>query len=283
MLPADVIARDKKIQSALSSVADSTSMALLPDLSTLSQGEAGGAIRKVAEAVSTEVGKAASVAASESYGSFRDSGRDVLTASWVSDWERISAEAHKYDGLSLAELDKMLKADPKNAALRTARGWAYNGATTYTPKTVDVTRVVSENLDGVVGHSMARYFEGNYPDAQTALRSGVARMVENIYRDTVVSNSQSDSFAKGYQRVASPNACSFCLMVALNEYTSFGETGGYHDHCSCSAVPIFRGVRSYRPDYYKGFEDDYYASRSVASSNSAADILAAIRVTTGRA
>lgn len=282
-LPADVIARDKQVQTSIADIASSTSMALLPDLSTLSQGEAGGSIRKVAESVSLEVGKAASVAATKSYADISEAGRTVIASKFAADVTANVAAAHKYDGLNLAEIDVMLARDPSNAALRTARAWAWNNARNFTPTTVDVTSVVAKNLEGVVGHSMARYMSGVYADAEVALSSGVSRMVENIYRDTMASNSEQDAFARGYQRVASPDACSFCLMVALNEYTSFEESGGYHDHCSCTAVPIFSGMTSYSPDYYDGFRDDYYAARDSVDSSSAEDILAAIRVVTGRA
>lgn len=68
----------------------------------------------------------------------------------------------------------------------------------------------------------------------------------------------------GYQRIARPNACAFCRVVALNQYTSFGDEGGYHKNCYCYAVPIFRGQGPYRPDYYDEFERQYFQYRDQA-------------------
>lgn len=282
-LPPELIARDKKAQTSVARVAEGTALALLPDLSTLSQGEAGGVVRKVAESVTTQVGKAASVAAVTSYADMAEAGREVIASKFADDVSRNVAEAHKYDGRTLAELDALLKMDPRNSALRTARGWAAYGAKQFTPTTIDVMKVVTENIDGIVGHSMARYMTGVYADAEVALSSGVARMVENIYRDTIVTNSQRDTFAQGYQRVASPTACSFCLMVALNQYTTFEQSGGYHDHCSCTAVPVFNGMGAYSPDYYDGFRSDYDKAFASVNSSKAEDIIASIRLITGRA
>ena len=72
------------------------------------------------------------------------------------------------------------------------------------------------------------------------------------------------------------------MTVALNEYTTFEESGGYHDHCSCSTVPIYGGMKAYRPDYYEGFENDYLAGNIASQSSDPQEILASIRQITGR-
>jgi hypothetical protein len=135
----------------------------------------------------------------------------------------------------------------------------------------------ANRVDSVVGQTMKKYSQGQFVAAQSFLGQAVARVVGNIYRETQVTNSERDPRAVGYQRVASAGACSFCLTVALNQYTTFEQSGGYHTHCSCSSVPIFKGQQPYRPDYYDDFEKLYNQGRVDANSSKAGDIFRAIR------
>lgn len=157
------------------------------------------------------------------------------------------------------------------------------GATGFQPKALDVPKATAPLLDAAVGRSMVAYSQGMFEEAGTFLAVTVGRLVTNVYRQTMADNSDLDKSVVGYQRVASANACSFCALVALNQYTSFEESGGYHDHCSCSTVPIFRSTSPYRPDYYDTFESDYAAAVGESGSSKASDILAAMRVVSGRA
>jgi hypothetical protein len=258
-LPASLIERDKKTAETLGRLAKATTLRLLPNLEGLSQGEAAGVARTVALTVSTQVGNAATVAATQSYQNMSVAAIDELIAQSYARGERGSARIE----LSLA----------RGAALQREF---------YQAEPIKVKRVVDIHVEGVIGNTMDKYTRGLYPDAETALASGVGRMVQNIYRDTMVSNSQKDKKATGYQRVASPKACSFCLLVALNEYTTFEESGGYHDSCGCSAVPVFKSTGAYKPDYYDGFRADYEKAFSSVNSSKAEDILTALRLVTGR-
>lgn len=132
-------------------------------------------------------------------------------------------------------------------------------------------------VDSVVGQTMKKFSQGRFVEAQSFLGQAIARVVGNIYRETQVTNSERDPMATGYQRVASAGACSFCLTVALNTYTTFEQSGGYHTHCSCSSVPIFKGQQAFRPDYYDDFEKLYKQGRIDANSDKAGDIFRAIR------
>ena len=258
-LPAALIERDKKTAETLGRLATATTLRLLPSLENLSQGEAGGVARTVALTVASEVGNAATVAAVQSYQNMSTAAIDELIA---------QSYARGEPGRSRIELSL-------------ARGEAIRREF-YQAQPIKVKPVVDLHIEGVVGNTMSKYTNGSYADAETALSSGVGRMVQNIYRDTMVSNSQKDKKATGYQRVASPNACSFCLLVALNEYTTFEESGGYHDSCGCSAVPVFKSTGAYKPDYYDGFRADYEKAFSSVNSSKAEDILTALRLVTGR-
>jgi hypothetical protein len=70
--------------------------------------------------------------------------------------------------------------------------------------------------------------------------------------------------------------------VALNEYTSFEQSGGYHDHCGCTTVPVFKTLGAYRPTYYDQFEQDYTDATRATDSSKAKDVLATIRQQSGR-
>lgn len=138
-------------------------------------------------------------------------------------------------------------------------------------------------VEPVVGRTMQQFAQGRFVEAQAYLGQAVARTVANVYRQTHVANSEKDPVASGYQRVASANACAFCLVVSLNKYTTFDASGGYHDHCSCTTVPIFKGQEAFRPDYYDEFQTIYEQGRATSPSDKATDIFAAIRANTGRA
>lgn len=143
---------------------------------------------------------------------------------------------------------------------------------------MDETRVAA-----AVSYSMASYVDGNLFGAIQAVTNSVQHSVENAYRQAVFETGKRDKHVTGYQRVASANACAFCMMVSLNQYTTFPKSGGYHAHCSCVAMPIFRGAATYEPEHYREFEQAYIEGTRTSASGSAKDILAAIRANTGRA
>lgn len=68
----------------------------------------------------------------------------------------------------------------------------------------------------------------------------VSRLALNGGRDTILASVSRSSRARGYQRVTSGSACSFCAGLAggLTSPTDFAA----HDHCTCSAAPVFLGA-----------------------------------------
>ena len=82
-------------------------------------------------------------------------------------------------------------------------------------------------------------------------------------RDTIVGAAKADPKCTGWVRIASPDACAFCAMLAtrlesprgrggayLSEQTALfrGNSGdSYHDHCRCTAQAVFQG-QEFRPD-----------------------------------
>lgn len=294
MLSNSKIQANKRAVNTLGALGKATVSKALPDLSALPLDVAGGSVRTLASAVATEVGNASAQLAVVNYSEMTDdalkalqrqfSGLDPAYASIGNELQaRFLEQARSYAGLSYDELSAMLVKDPKNNALLTARMWAKNGYDGYSPVKADVRKRVAKNIEGVVGRTMQKVATGDFPQAEVALSDGVERMILDAYRDTIGFNAEQDGFVTGYQRIPSPNACAFCAVVALNEYTSFEDDDGYHDNCGCTTVPVYRGVDSYHPDYFDKFEAEYEeASLSVGPIATAEDILAAVRANTGR-
>ena len=85
---------------------------------------------------------------------------------------------------------------------------------------------------------------GSTPNAAAALtliQGGLQRSVANQYRDTIRENSVRDKAAVGWQRVGAPR-CDFCRMLISRGavYTEATADFDSHDHCGCSAEPVFR-------------------------------------------
>lgn len=81
------------------------------------------------------------------------------------------------------------------------------------------------------------------PDFALALdktQGGFQRIIANAGRDTVTGSSVRDPRARGWQREGN-GECDFCSMLidrgaVYSEATADFES---HDHCQCSAVPVF--------------------------------------------
>lgn len=84
---------------------------------------------------------------------------------------------------------------------------------------------------------------------QAASRSGLVqvagaagRLVLSGGRDVVLASVGADGAAAGWRRIASGGACEFCAMLAGRGPVYKGErTADFqaHDHCACSAEPVF--------------------------------------------
>lgn len=73
--------------------------------------------------------------------------------------------------------------------------------------------------------------------------SGAAtRLVLDAGRDTVRGSLATDPRGVGWQRITSGHACQFCAMLAGRGAVYAADTADFasHDHCSCSAEPVYR-------------------------------------------
>ncbi len=105
---------------------------------------------------------------------------------------------------------------------------------------------------------------------EAAMRNGlvevsgaISRHVLNGGRQTIQDEVLRDSRALGWARVAGPEACAFCAMLASRGPVYKKETvlytkGGrkYHDHCACGAEPVYEGAEW--PPHSKEYQDLWY-------------------------
>lgn len=90
-------------------------------------------------------------------------------------------------------------------------------------------------------------------DAFTQSSGAMARLVLDAGRTTTLDTISADPRASGWQRVLGGKGCDFCAMLA-GRGAVYGEAGAdfaSHDHCGCSAEPVYGGagksVRDYVP------------------------------------
>lgn len=84
--------------------------------------------------------------------------------------------------------------------------------------------------------------------ALVSTTGAVSRIALDGGRNTIDGNVRRDSTALGWARVTDGAPCAFCAMLASrgavyrSEFTAMyrGDGGKYHDHCGCSAEPIYR-------------------------------------------
>lgn len=227
-VPSALVFQTKTLQLQVSAATRRAVSRLVPDLSKLSQNEAGGALRTIAIGSISQFGNVATQSA------------------------RIS-----YDGL-------------REASVPAASQFSARALEIRTPALTDVA----------VGTAMALVQSERFGQAASTFVDVIDKSVSDVFRETLAQASFDDRDAVGYQRIASPNACAFCALVATNEYTSFAEDGGYHNSCGCTTIPIFRGLGAFRPSYYEDFEREYVEAAQGATATR--DILRQMREQTGR-
>jgi hypothetical protein len=124
--------------------------------------------------------------------------------------------------------------------------------------------------------------DGSLDDARDNLEAGAEKLVLDTGRQTTAEAAVEDPQARGWARVARPDACSFCLLLATrggvyDSHDTATETisgESYHSHCRCVAVPVFEGTPYELPGYLQRWRRIYYES---ARGYSGKDALNAFR------
>lgn len=117
-------------------------------------------------------------------------------------------------------------------------------------------------VDGIVNYAMATFSKDGFDPMKPAITNSLTRALASYQRDTVLFNSALDSDVFKVQRVARPNACSFCRVVAFESYQgddvrTTDYAVDFHDNCHCTIETLYLGDRPIRPDYYDTFERQY--------------------------
>jgi hypothetical protein len=104
----------------------------------------------------------------------------------------------------------------------------------------------------------------------------VQRIVADAGRTTIEGSVLADKTALGYTRIIHGRTCAFCAMLATRgpvyksrQTASFALDGHrYHDHCDCTAEPLYEGME-YDPQADVKALNDLYASSAAGTSGKA--------------
>ena len=95
--------------------------------------------------------------------------------------------------------------------------------------------------------------EPDFDSALTLVSGGLQRIIADADRGSITGSSLADPHAAGWQRLGG-GGCAFCAMLVERGAVYSEATADFasHDHCRCTAVPIFKGaepisVRDYTP------------------------------------
>lgn len=126
----------------------------------------------------------------------------------------------------------------------------------------------ADAVDGMVRRAVGPMFD-DVPDVAAVMRTvapNAGKYVLGAARETVRRNSFIDPRGTGFQRVARPGACDFCLMLVGRGAVYKKETAFFASHgdCNCAAVP------SWDRDAPEVDVDLYQASRRTTGMNEAA-------------
>lgn len=82
---------------------------------------------------------------------------------------------------------------------------------------------------------------GGEPErALSRVTGSVTRHVLNGGREAVTAAVKADPAASGWVRVTSSSPCNFCATLATRVWRSDASAFAAHDHCGCSAEPVFQ-------------------------------------------
>lgn len=222
-------------------LASETTARALSDLGGLAQNEVGGLLREVVPGIVDQFGNVNANIAIDYYGQQRELAFKALEG--------------QYSG----------RYGVRKAANRRAQ--AQLKAAAYNPQLPEFDAAAKS--ESIIGFGMKTWVNGG--DVAGEVSNAVTREVASYNRDTILYNSALDPEVTGVQRVAEPNACDFCQMVAFDSYGSArvsGYAADYHNNCHCSIETLYRGDAPVRPDYYDEFE---YGNIEASKNESSAD------------
>lgn len=129
-------------------------------------------------------------------------------------------------------------------------------------------------LDTVVGD-----LEADVAAIQQKVDAASQGLVANAGRDQVTAALAGDEKATGFARVARPDACAFCLTLAMRgavyksrstagqvlSPNTLGQVNRYHDNCNCGVQPVFTPRGEYEFPAHITTADETYTDAVVAA------------------
>lgn len=136
----------------------------------------------------------------------------------------------------------------------------------------------ADRYDALVRYGIGPLFGDSADPESRALAlslvgGGLQRIIANLHRDTIADNAKRDPAGPRFARLASPDSCAFCRLLATRGPVYYSEAtalsvGGkrrqrplgsrYHDWCDCIAVPVWRGKYQepgYVAEWRQAYED----------------------------
>lgn len=176
-----------------------------------------------------------------------------------------------------------------------SRGIAGRAAAKATEGAIYAARIPSFNptalAQGVINYGMASFATGGSAQMERAVTSSLTRAVASYNRDTILYNSALDPGVVTVQRVAEPDGCAFCQLMAFSSTRSASGSSldvrtsqyavDFHDRCRCSIETLYQGDSAIRPPYYDKFEQNYTEATLEVGATNTKDVLAAMRVAGG--
>lgn len=98
--------------------------------------------------------------------------------------------------------------------------------------------------------------------ALARLTGGMQRTLWDAARKVVMDSTSNDYQAYGWQRIANPGACGFCVMLESRGgvYTESSVNFGSHNNCGCTATPAWKNkptpVKPYTPSERQATQAD---------------------------
>lgn len=161
--------------------------------------------------------------------------------------------------------------DPRRASQRAAAA--------RTRAAIYVSRMPSFDApalsEPIIGLGMKTFMKTGFEAMEQEVTRAMTRAVASYNRDTMLYNASLDDAVYAVQRVAEPNACGFCQLVAFESAYQTTEEGvrtasyaiDFHNNCKCSIETLYLGDRPIRPDYYDQFEQNYQEATADGTSD----------------
>jgi hypothetical protein len=110
--------------------------------------------------------------------------------------------------------------------------------------------------------------EPDYSTSLAKVAGGLQRIIGDADRESVIGSLSADPKGNGWERITS-GGCEFCVMIEGRGAVYSADTADFasHDHCRCTASPVFDGDARHVLDYTPS---EKFSSQAARDTNNAA-------------